>query len=293
MGKFSWAIVFSGLVVVGAFIGVWMLAPLVPGSDIKASCHEPLTQDCMDRIRGLGDQLFAEGKVDDAASWYGWAAGGGDKIAMFRLGGISYVRAVEDAARSSHPDLVGSEEGRRAAVKELGGFPAATACAWFRHSADLGYPPAMNNVGECYLYGTDFTRSGLAAVQWHRSAADAGNPVAAMNLIRDVKHGLGSPADKAAAEAWGTRSLDPIAHPDLDEITLAYTLRSGVPITPEEREAMRTAGATIASVEAAAPTGGSDAGIGDCGLMAECALLQGQAAAVAAPAAGAPSPTPQ
>src|SRR5690242_4554467 len=141
MGKVSLTIVFAAVVIVGALVGVWMLAPYVPGTDIKASCHEPLNQDCMDRIRGLGDQLFAEGKADDAASWYGWAASGGDKVAMFRLGGISYVRAVDDAARAGHADLVGSEEGRRAAVKELGGFPAATACAWFRHSADLGYPP--------------------------------------------------------------------------------------------------------------------------------------------------------
>ena len=49
----------------------------------SSNCREPLTQDCMDRMRALGDELSASGNVAGRASWYGWAAGGGDKIAMF------------------------------------------------------------------------------------------------------------------------------------------------------------------------------------------------------------------
>ena len=93
MPKIAWTLVLSvSLVIVGA-LGVWLLIPLVPGVDIKSSCREPLTQDCMDRMRALGDELAASGKVAEAASWYGWAAGGGDKIAMFKLGGVNYLRA--------------------------------------------------------------------------------------------------------------------------------------------------------------------------------------------------------
>ena len=133
----------------------------------------------------------------------------------------------------------------------------------------------MNNVGECYLHGIGFKRSGLAAVQWHRSAAVAGNPVAAMNLIQDLKNGLGGKADAAAAETWANRRLDQTNRADLDDGTLAYTLRAGVQISSEEREMMRSAGATIASVRAAVEESGGDGGGIDCGFLAECAAMQG------------------
>jgi TPR repeat protein len=162
---------------------------------------------------------------------------------------------------------------------ELTGFPAQTACGWFRRAADLGYPPAMNNVGECYVHGIGFTRSGLAAVQWHRAAAVAGNPVAAMNLLQDLKNGLGGKADAAAADSWANRRLDQTNRSDLDDGTLAYTLRAGVQISSEEREMMRSAGATIAGVRAAVEENGIGGGGIDCGFLAECAALQGPSAA--------------
>ena len=168
---------------------------------------------------------------------------------------------------------------------ELTGFPAETACGWFRRAADLGYPPAMNNVGECYLHGIGFKRSGLAAVQWHRAAAVAGNPVAAMNLMQDLKNGLGGKADAAAADTWANRRLDQTNRSDLDDGTLAYTLRAGVQISSEEREMMRSAGATIASVRAAVEENGGDGGGIDCGFLAECAAMQGSSAANADPEA--------
>ena len=111
MPKIAWTLVLSvALVIVGA-LGVWLLIPLVPGVDIKSSCREPLTQDCMDRMRALGDDLSASGKVAEAANWYGWAAGGGDKIAMFRLGGVSYLRAVDDAIRKPVPTSPAARKG--------------------------------------------------------------------------------------------------------------------------------------------------------------------------------------
>src|ERR1700736_3498870 len=202
MRKATWALASLVVAAVAGGIGIWLLLlPLVPGASLKASCHEPLTQSCMEQMRALGDQLAANGRLDEAASWYGWAAKGGDKVAMFQLGGVNYVRAIDDAARRSRPDFVANEDGRRAAVVELTGFPATTACGWFRQAADLGYAPAMNNVGECYLHGIGFTRSGLAAVQWHLAAAQAGNQVAVMNLVQDVKSGLGRQSDAAAASA--------------------------------------------------------------------------------------------
>jgi hypothetical protein len=276
--KIAWPLVLSvALVIVGA-LGVWLIIPLVPGADIKSNCREPLTQGCMDSMRALGDELSASGNVADAASWYGWAAGGGDRIAMFKLGGLNYLRAIDDAIKETRPDLAGSDEGRRAAVVELAGFPAETVCGWFRRSADLGYPPAMNNVGECYLHGLGFKRSGLAAVQWHRSAAVAGNPVAAMNLMQDLKNGLGGKADAAAAETWANKRIDQANGSDLDDGTLAYTLRAGVQISFEEREMMRSDGATIASVRAAVEESGRDGGGIDCGFLAECAAIKGSSA---------------
>jgi TPR repeat protein len=294
MRKVVWAVAFMAVVVVASALGVWLLVPLVPGADIKASCHEPLTEVCMDRIRALGDELAAGGTLDEAVSWYSWAAGGGDKVAMFKLGGVNYVRAVDDAARRTHSDFVSNEEWRRAAVAEMTGFPAQTACGWFRRAADLGYPPAMNNVGECYMHGIGFTRSALAAVQWHRSAAMAGNPVAAMNLIRDIKSGLGGKADVAAADSWASKRFDQMNRSDLDEATLAYTLRAGVQISPEERDMMRQAGATMTNVSEAVAANATDSGGGlGCGFLTECDVLQGAAPANPTPPAQAPAQATQ
>src|SRR5437867_11903792 len=143
MRKVVWAVAFVAVVVVASALGVWLLVPLVPGADIKASCHEPLTEVCMDRIRALGDELAAGGKLDEAASWYSWAAGAGDKVAMFKLGGVNYVRAVDDAARRA--GFAGGDEVRRAAGVEVAGVPAQTAWGWFRRAGDLGYPAGMNH----------------------------------------------------------------------------------------------------------------------------------------------------
>jgi TPR repeat protein len=291
MRKAVWALALLVLVAVAGGIGVWMLLlPLVPGASIKASCHEPLTQSCMDQMRALGDQLAATGQLEQAASWYAWAANGGDKVAMFELGGVNYARAIDAAARQTHSDFVANEEGRRAVVAEMTGFPGATACGWFRRAADLGYAPAMNNVGECYSHGIGFTRSGLAAIQWHLAAAQAGNQVAVINLVQDFKAGLGRQSDAAAASAWIKKRFDQMNRSDLDDQILAYTLVAGVQIPPEERGMMRQAGATIESVKAAA----SQASAGDtCGFFADCNALQPGAAANAAPAAAAPAQTVQ
>jgi TPR repeat protein len=271
------------ILLIGGGFGIWMLlVPLVPGASIKASCHEPLTQSCIDQIQALGDDFAAKGQLDDAASWYGWSAKGGDKVAMFKLGGVNYVRAVDDSGRRAHAVFVANEEGRRAVVTELSGFPAATACGWFRRAADLGYAPAMNNVGECYLHGIGFTRSGLAAYQWHLAAAQAGNPVAAVNLVQDYKQGLSGKDDSASVAPLVAKRFDQMNRPDLDDKILRYTLRGGVQVSPEERDMMRQAGATIASVQSAI----GQANSGDiCGLFADC----NQPSANASPAAAAPA----
>jgi len=291
MRKAAWALALMVVVAIAGGIGVWiLLLPLVPGASIKASCHEPLSQSCMDQMRAFGDQLVANGQLDEAASWYGWAAKGGDKVAMFQLGGVNYARAVDDAARQTHPGFVANEEGRRAVVAEMTGFPATTACGWFRRAADLGYAPAMNNVGECYMHGIGFTRSGLAAVQWHLAAAQAGNQVAVMNLIEDFKVGLGRQSDAAAASAWINKRFDGMNRSDLDDQVLAYTLRAGGQISPEERGMMRQAGETLASLQSAV----GQAGGGDvCGFFADCSNRQPGAAASAAPAAATPVQTVQ
>jgi len=131
MHKALWALGGLAVLLVAGGIAIWsLLVPLVPGAAIKASCHDPLTQACIDQIRALGDDFAAKGNLAEAASWYGWAAKGGDKVAMFQLGGVNYARAVDDAARQTHSDFVANEEGRRASVTELNGFPAATACGW-------------------------------------------------------------------------------------------------------------------------------------------------------------------
>src|SRR2546429_2133885 len=122
MRKVAWALLLSVVVFAGGAVGVWFLMPLVPGADIKASCHEPLDRTCMDRMRALGDDLAANGKLEEASNWYAWAAGGGDKVAMFKLGGVNYERAVDDAARQAQSDFSGSVESRRAAVAQMAGF---------------------------------------------------------------------------------------------------------------------------------------------------------------------------
>jgi TPR repeat protein len=284
MQKALWALTGLAILLIAGGIAIWsLLVPLVPGAAIKASCHEPLTQACIDQVRALGDDFAAKGNLAEAASWYGWAAKGGDKVAMFLLGGVNYARAVDDAARQGHADFVASEEGRRASVNELNGFPAATACGWFRRAADLGYAPAMNNVGECYLHGIGFTRSTLAAYQWHLAAAEAGNPVAAMNLIEDYKQSLSGKDETASVPVWTAKRFDQTNRPDLDDKILSYTLRGGAQISPEERDMMRQAGATIASVESAI----AQANSGDaCGLFDGCSS---QPSASASPAAATPA----
>ncbi len=284
-----WALAGAAVLLIVGGIGIWaLLLPLVPGAAIKASCHEPLTRSCMDQVLALGDDFAAKGKLEDAASWYGWAAKEGDKVAMFKLGGVNYARAVDDAAGQTHANFVANEEGRRAVVVEQNGFPAASACGWFRRAADLGYAPAMNNVGECYLHGIGFTRSTLAAYQWHLAAAQAGNPVAVMNLVEDYKQGLSGKDETASVPVWTAKRFDQMNRADLDDKILGYTLLAGAQIAPEEREMMRQIGATMASVQSAM----AQANSGDvCDLFgSNCGGAQ--PSANAGPAA-APSPTVQ
>ena len=107
------------------------------------------------------------------------------------------------------------------------------------HSADKGFAPAMNNLGQLYANGLGIQQDWTRAHEWSLKAADAGNPIGAMNAFiisanPDYKgtHPTNLPSSVDPGKSNATDLLEP---------TLERTELFGLPLNAERREAIRQA----------------------------------------------------
>ena len=71
-----------------------------------------------------------------------------------------------------------------------------------RESAALGFPDALNNLGECYRFGRGTNKVPAKAVAVYRQAADLGHVLAQTNLAWCYAQGFGVEQDQKQADAW-------------------------------------------------------------------------------------------
>lgn len=140
----------------------------------------------------------------------------------------------------SDPTL--SEIKRKVALNRIGSqYTGIAPLPYFQMSADLGFAPAMNNLGQMYAFGIGTDVDKEKAFEWYLRAAKAGNPVAMANVRIAYAKGEGVPQDAAEAEKWKRLSLRNTNETDLAYPTLERTLLYGNPITPEQAKQFRAA----------------------------------------------------
>ena len=197
-----------GLVVV--FFGAEFLFPQIVEAELKLTC--PMTApsaNCQARMVSMGHVWALRGNLARAAVWYSRAAEAGNPAAMFHLAWAHEQRGYHGFKATlrapADPDgATAFKEGPDRSVEALRGAGFQLAAKWYRKSADQGFAPAMNNLGELYLAGVLGRRDVEEAFRWHLAAARAGNPIAAANVSLDYRMGRGVAVDEGQAREWAT-----------------------------------------------------------------------------------------
>ena len=122
------------------------------------------------------------------------------------------------------------------------------AMTWYRRSAEGGFAPGMNNLGQMYLSGRGSRQDHDAAFRWHLAAARAGNPVGRMNVAIAYSAGHGVAPDAVEAAKWTAWMPNDGRAADLLEPTLARTKLFGTILPERERELLRASAKVGAAV---------------------------------------------
>jgi hypothetical protein len=193
-----------------------------------------------------------KGDMEKARFWYTQPAERGDPAAMFHLA-WTYDQAVPDDFDTRYNRKI---ERREAAARGAPqpGIPASEkadiemAKKWYEKSADRGFAPAMNNLGEIYRYGIGGRGDQPLGFDLLMKAARTGNPVARLNVSLSYLAGMGVEMDGAEAAKWRTWTRSAKIMPDLDEPTFSRTKLYGGNLPEWERNN------ELASSEYLAPT---------------------------------------
>lgn len=240
-------IAFAALVLLSAAaVTALLTVPQVIEKSIEWTCSFTQPSDtCLVRMRAMGHVWSRKGDLARAEIWYRRAADHGDAVSMFHLAWIyeeagqadveTAFRTISDEARTD-----ALMDGPEAARKLLPQANFVRAAQWYRKSADKGFAPAMNNLGELYVAGMGVRQDVSAAFDWHIAGARAGNPVAAMNTALDFRAGRGVAANAGEAEKWSNWTGKASA-PDLGDLTLGRTKLFGNGIPERERALFRAA----------------------------------------------------
>lgn len=92
------------------------------------------------------------------------------------------------------------------ALHSASGPDAAYGASLLRQSADMGYAPAMTELGALYSFGRGLPRDDTAALEWQRRAAAQKNAQALFRLALIHSAGRGVPQNDRAAGDWMTRA---------------------------------------------------------------------------------------
>jgi hypothetical protein len=211
---------------VALFFGAVVTYPEIAEKVIEKTCSMTVPNEgCRRRMIAMGHIWSLKGKLGRARPWYARVANLGEPVAMFHLAWTYQKQGYEG--------LVVSGGGADYIPLKNNGLDLAM--DWYRNAADKGFAPAMNNLGELYLFGPD--RDVRAAFNWHLLAAHAGNPVAAINVSLAYRIGLGVQMDIAAARKWAA------AIPKNNSMDLRDTTLYGSPIDAHMRSVIRNAAA--------------------------------------------------
>jgi hypothetical protein len=138
----------------------------------------------------------------------------------------------------------GGGEPKKDAQRRLSLEKNSHALEWYRKSAELGFIPAMNNLGQLYLNGALGYRDAGEAFRGHLAAAEAGNFIGAMNVGMAFRSGLGVAADPAEAQRWSQWKSSTSDLSDLTEPTFERTYLPGRnSLPPQRRHMVRVAAA--------------------------------------------------
>ncbi len=219
-----------GVVLVLALAGAGLYAFLSPGAlewRVENACSQ-MTGDCPTRVRALAHLFANKGETARALLWYRKGAEAGDPASMFHYAWMIEQQALdrfhavayEQAALGKHhvlsPEL-------RAQFDD--------AVTWYRKSADKGFAPAMNNLGQAMARGGIGVRNPQGAAHYYRLAVQAGNPIAGFNL--GLAHINGDGVAQSASEAERLIEWSPARkfnNGDLSQPTLERTrIQGGMP----------------------------------------------------------------
>ncbi len=117
------------------------------------------------KMAGKGIPLDVKGAID----LYEAAAGLGNIPAMFRLGTVYWVQGDNYRPEQSYQ--------------------------YFLQSAEAGFPPAYNCLGDCYFYGIGTPKDIGKAVDWYNKAASNGDADASFKLGCIYEGEMGIPRD--------------------------------------------------------------------------------------------------
>ena len=229
------------LVVVGGGLTLRVAGPSIAESLFHLNCGDDTdtSESCRNRIRAIG-HLYADRKrMDDAYFWYALGAQRDDPKAMFHLAWLYEQRAHEETlARIRHLAEVAAGAARRI-DEPLSNDNAEQAKRWYKTSAEMGFAPSMNNLGQIYFAGLGGRQDFRRSFEWSLAAAEAGNPVASLNVAHAYASGRGVDADPRKAAKWRAWTAPDTHLPDLDEPTLSRTRLLGQPLDKRTRDGLR------------------------------------------------------
>jgi TPR repeat protein len=108
------------------------------------------------------------------------------------------------------------------------------AVKWYRKAANLGYPPAQNNLGGMYLRGLGVAQDDSEALRWYLRAAGEGYLAAENNVGFMNAAGRGAPANDQEAVHWYQRAADKGYAPAQSNLGFMYAQGRGVPVDPNQ-----------------------------------------------------------
>jgi hypothetical protein len=174
------------------------LSPTVLQWRVERACPQ-MTGDCPLRARALAHLFAYKGETERALHWYRKGAEAGDAMSMFHYAWMIEQQALDRFRAGAFEQAA---QGKQAQLPSDLRAQLDNATAWYRKSADKGFAPAMNNLGQALARGATGPRNPQAAAHQYRLAAQAGNPIAGFNLALAHLSGDGVAQSMSEAEKW-------------------------------------------------------------------------------------------
>lgn len=190
-----------GIMLVLALAGAGLyafLSPAVLQWRVESACPQ-MTGDCPQRTRAHAHLYAYKGETERALYWYRKGAYAGDALSMFHYAWMIEQQALDQFQAGAFEQAA---LGKQVALSSDLRAKLDEATAWYRKSADKGFAPAMNNLGQVLARGATGVRNAQSAAHFYRLGAQAGNPVAGFNLALAHLHGDGVAQSASEAEKW-------------------------------------------------------------------------------------------